>query len=294
MDNPQVIIRNDLLALKSNPVGYIADKVLPPLRVFQKSGSRNAAVPVTASTAQSGRAAAGAITNVGTLSSNLVTFTTSEILKRMRIDQAERAMFGSQEEYEAVLAWTGTKQVRDAIETKVATVTANASSPTDVSSTKFTGILNAVQNVRPYGRVGIAGHIQAFNTVRAYPEVIDRMKATGVPLQGLDTRSISAANLAAIFTADEIFEANTDTTIWNTNRLYVFVIPDPSVDPAGTPQVGRRHLYTFTGADGSLQTMTCEQMWDPSVRAEVLDFVVYDEAAIYNTTFDAHLSLDGA
>ncbi len=289
-----VIQRNDLISLRSNPAGYIGDLVLPPLNVYQKSGSRNAASPVTGSTAQSGRSPGGAITNTGNLTSNLVSFTTAEILKRMLIDESERAMFGSDAEYEGVLAWTGSKQVRDAIETKVVTATANGSIGTNATGNIFGSILAVTQFLSAYGRVGLAGNASAFNQVRQDPTVIERMRATGVPLTTIqDVRSISSSQLAAVFTADMVVEAKTDTVIWPSNRIYAYVIADPSADPIGTIQVGRRLVYNFIGADGSNQTMTMEMLYDPSTRSNVLDTVVYDQAKVYNTIFANVISLDG-
>jgi hypothetical protein len=291
-----VIVRNDLLALPSNPRGYIHDYVLPPLTVLQKSGSRNAATPVTSGSAQTGRAPGGTITNVGALTSNLVSFSVTERLKRMTIDESERTMFGSDSEYEAVLSWTGTKQVNDKIETIVYNATAGiaAASCTNVSADIFGGVLAASQQLSAYGPVAIAGGVQAINQLRANPTVIDRMKATGIVLSPTDSvRSISGQQLAAIFEAQDVYEAKTDTVIWAADRIFVYVIPDPGSDPIGTIQVGRRLVYNFVGADGMMQSKTIEMLYDPTVRNNVLDTVVYDQALIYNANYGIALSLDG-
>lgn len=286
--------RNELLALPSNPRGYIGEMVLPALKTVNKVGYRYAAAPVTASTAQSGRTAAASISNIGTLASNPVSFTCAEVLKRMIIGDEEAAEFGSEDQYLAVLAWTASKQVRDAVEAKIATLTANASSPTDISAAIFTGIKTKVDLLSAYGPVCIAGSVTAFNTLRSDATVIDRMKATGTVLTPIvETRSISANQIAAMFGADACFEAKTDTAIWNTNRLFAYVKPDASVDPMSTPQLGRLLTYTYRDGEEAQQELACQLMWDTTLRTNVLDVVGYNVGKIFNSFLGYHLSLDG-
>lgn len=291
---PQVIVRNDLINLKTNPAGYIADMVLPPLNVYAISGSRNAALANVTGSAQLNRSPSTSVT-ANIQQSNMISFTCQEIISRQVMDEGQRAMFGSDSEFESVLAFTGSKMVKDAIETKVATLTANAAAPQNIIGNIFGGLLTAVQFLSAYGRVQLSGSVAAWNTVRADTTVIDRMKATGVPLTTVqDVRSISASQLAAVLEADEVLEARTDTLIWQANRIFACVKVDSAADPMGTPQTGRRLIYAFIGADGTTQTMTCEQMWDTTLRNNVLDFVTYDVGKIYNTLFAKTLSLDGS
>lgn len=286
--------RNELLSLPSNPRGYIGEMVLPAIRRPVKTSYIYAAAPVTASTAQSGRTAAAAISNVGTLSSNPVAFTAAEVLKRMIIDDSEQQHFGSMDEYLGVLAWTATKQVRDAIETKIATLTANAGTPTDISAAIFNGIKTKVDLLSAYGPVYLAGNVAAFNTLRADATVVDRMKATGTALTPIvETRSISGKQLAAMFGAEDCFEAKTDTTIWSASRLYVYVKPEASVDPAASVQLGRLITYTYRDGEDAQQELTCQLMWDTTLRTNVLDVVGYNVGKIFNSFLGYHLSLDG-
>lgn len=290
-----VVERQDLLALPTNPRGYIGDKVLPTLRVRHKVGDRYMTAVSTSDAAQTGRSPAGSITASTTINSNPVSYTCAEVIKRTVMGDEERNEFGTEDEYLATLAWNATKCVRDANESKIATLTANANSPTDITSDIFYGIKQKVDLLSAYGMVGIAGNSVALDVVRQNPTVTDRMKATGSILAPVvDVRSISGAMLAAIFGASEVHEAKTDTAIWSTHRVYVYVIADPSVDPMANPQLGRFLSYGFPNVEGPNQDLACRLQWLPTVNANVLDVVSYNVGKIANSIFGYHLSIDGS
>ena len=288
--SPIVIPRQDLLAAPSNPTGFIAEKVLPTLPVYQWSGSRPMA-KVDTSTSASGRT--NGVINTNTQSSNLVPFNmaSSEVLDREGIGQAEIAMYGSKEAAERVLAFTGTLRVRTKIEADVYTLLA-ATNPVNVTADVYGGVLNAVLLLQPFGRVQLSGSAQAFNALRALPKIADVLKATGVPLTTLaDVRSISANQLASAFRADVVNEAITPSVIWANNIIIASVEAMPEADPASFPQVGRNITYTWTLEAGKTAELVCEEKYDVTVNKPVLDFISYKQPVIANPAFTYALQI---
>lgn len=286
--NPIVIPRMDLLAAPSNPIkGFIGERVLPNLPVYQWSGSRPMAAVITTTTVSGRSGGAGTSILSNTHAANLVAYdmSTSEVIDREAIGQAEIAMFGSKEAAERVLAFTGTLRVKTSIETAIYNALV-AKNVTDATGDVYAGILNAVLLLQPFGRVGLAGSVQAWNAVRALPKIGEVLKATGVPLTTVaDVRSISASQLAAAFRADEVLEAITPSVIWAANKIVAYVIADETADPAAFPQVGRNLKYAWTLDAGKSVDMICEEKYDVTVNKPVLDFISYSAPKIANDAF---------
>lgn len=317
-NSPSVVIRQDLAALPTNLTGYIGDKILPPVTVPTKTGARNWMLAVTAGTSQTNRAVSGAVTRTAQ-ASNIQAFTTVENRAGFLMDQGEIANFGTQDAYEAALALTGTKQVRDQSEARVVATTIGTpivigagtvaaplaptgagthASPyvqttTDIHTDIFNGLHNTVLALRPFGKVAIFGGVTAINTVRQDPTVIERMRGLVGAATGEQVRSINAEMLAQIFEADLVEIAITLSAIWPTNRVGVIAVPEAGLDPIMTFQAGRRLVYNWALEAGAPQPLICKRGYDPATDSEFLDAVVFDAAYIANGNMIGSLSLDG-
>jgi hypothetical protein len=315
-NSPSVVIRQDLAALPSNLTGYIADKVLPPVTVATKSGARNWMLAVTGGSATTSRTPSGTVTRT-IQTSNIQAFTTVENRGGFLMDQGEIANFGTQDAYEAALALTGVKQVRDQSEARVVAATIGvglgagtidaplaptgagthaspyAQTTTDIHTDLFIGLHNAVLALRPFGKVAIFGGVTAINTVRQDPTVIERMRGLVGAATGEQVRSINAEMLAQIFEADAVEIAITLSAIWPTNRLGVIAVPELGLDPIMVFQAGRRLVYNWALEAGAAQPLICKRGYDPATDSEFLDVVAYDAAYIANGNMIGSLSLDG-
>ena len=293
MNTPYVIPRQDLLASPINYTGFIADKVLPVLNVMQWSGSRPMALADVTTTA-GGRDGSGNV-NQSNRTANLVSFDisrtaspTGEIIDRQAVGTEQIAMWGTKEAAERVLAQTGILRVKTSVETLVrAAMVAGA---TDITGDIFNGLLVAIQQIKGYGKVAVAGSYAGFNAIRALPEVKDRMKAIGASAAP-DVREISNKQLAEIFTADEFIQAESPgTPIWTAAELVAFIKPDPALDPAQVPQLGRFFNYTWV-LDGQNWIITAEELFNPATRDSVLDFVSYGKPYLANSGYKRSLKI---
>jgi hypothetical protein len=290
--NTYVIPRQDLLASPINFTGFIADKVLPSLNVMQWSGSRPMAAANVTTTA-GGRDGNGNVLGTSR-TANLVSFDISrtgsgEIIDRQTVGVEQIQMWGTKEAAERVLAQTGLLRIKTSIE--VAVRAALAADPVDISGVDLMGgLLSAVQSMKGYGKVAIAGSYAALNSIRALDAVKSRMSATGTSSDAA-TRSITNAQLAEIFTADEVIQAESPgTPIWTATELVVLVKADPTLDPAQVPQVGRFFNYTWV-LEGQNSTITCEELYNPATRDSVLDFLAYGKPYLANTAFKTALKI---
>lgn len=293
MQNPYTISRQDLLASPIQFTGFIADKVLPTLNVMQWSGSRPMAKVNVVATAGGRDGSRNVIATNRT--ANLVAYDisasaspTGEIIDRQAVGVEQIQMWGTKEAAERVLAQTGQLRVKTSIETLVRAIM--VANPVDIKTDVFGGLLSFVQSLKGYGKVAVAGSYSALNAIRALPQVGERMKAIGASLAP-DTRSISNTQLAEVFTADEVIQAESPgTPIWTANELVVFVKPDSGLDPAQVPQIGRFFNYTWV-LDGQNQTITCEELFNPATRDSVLDFVSYGKPYLANAEFKTALTI---
>ena len=290
METPYVIPRQDLLASPINFTGFIAEKVLPTLNVMQWSGSRPMA-PADVTTTAGGRDGNGNMIENDN-KANLVPFDISqqgggEIADRQSMGVEKIAMYVDKIAAERKMAQTGILRIRTSIETAVRAVM--VANPVDITADRFNGLLAAVQSKKGYGKVAIGGSYAALNAIRGLPEVKDRMKNIGSSAG--EARAVSDAQLAEIFTADQVVEATSPgTPIWTGTELVVWNIADPAFDPAQVPQVGRFFNYTWV-LDGQNWTITCEELFNPSSRKMVLDFVSYGKAYLANPQFKIALSI---
>lgn len=305
--SPWVEVRQDLVTDPQMPTGFIADKVLPRLNVFQWTGSR-AFAPYSLVTTATGRDANGNI--IGRrLNPNIISYdvsqTTAEVIDRNIVSEAAIQNWGSVEAAEKNCAMFGVLVGKSSIEQKVAnyimgpnapTMIANgaAGTPIDLSqqdttgNTIYLGLLAMALALRPYAsskNLVMVGNVAAFNALRALPNMRDLLKATGNPLTSTDdVMGIAANRLASIFRVDEVIEAITPTAIWPANRIAVLVRPDPSLDPAMVPQLGRlvNYCWTFDGLEWPLK---CQTTFLTGANDKAVDVMAYVQPIIANSLY---------
>jgi len=265
---------------------FIADFVLPPYSLFVSAGKIPVNTATTNRTAQTGRSPGGAITPHNQ-TVTLTSFTLAERLDREEMDRNQSVMLGGPAGEELQLGLTGILAIKNSVESAVATlVTAGSATDLTAANAIYEGIRNGVTALKSYGRVGLAGSAQAWQNVRNDSIVRDVQKATGMPVVPIEqVRGIGNIMLAATFGADQVYEATgAAATQWPDNLIVPFVIANKAVSPSAVPQVGRRLLFTWQ-SEGMNESLVCEQLFDPSVRCDVLDFIAYDEALIFNASF---------
>lgn len=291
LDMPGVTPRQDLITGRGIPGGFIGQRVLPDFGVGQWSGSYPFAL-FDASTACTGRDGNGNMVSRNH-ASNLIPYNMNQaaytLEDREDIGEAEVAHFRTMENAERIKAGTGTLAVRTSKETLIAA--ALLANPVDVSADPYAGVLAAVLNLQPYGTVVIAGNVQAFNVLRAQAAVKEALLRAGVPLTSVqDVRAILGTQLAAVFRAQEVIEAITVSSIWATDKVVVEVLPDPSVDPAGVPQVGRCMRYDWM-MDGANVDLICNSSYNQQAKKPCLDFTAYAQPLIANQAFKVALKI---
>jgi hypothetical protein len=152
-------------------------------------------------------------------------------------------------------------------------------------------VRQAVQDLSGFGDVILVGSYKAFDVLRQNATVVDRMKATGVPVMGLNVREYAAAQLAAIFGAAEVHEARgVAAAQWSATVVTALVKAEAAVDPMSMPQVGRRYVYTWT-ADGVNESVIVEQGYDISVRNDILDFCTWTDSNTINSAFQKAITI---
>jgi hypothetical protein len=204
-------------------------------------------------------------------------------------------MYGGMDAYLATLSISAVKEVMDKIEAAVVAQLQPGTSATDVSADLVGGIQGAVQALSGYGSVTLVGGATAWNVVRADTDVAARMVNTGVAPAGLDPRSISAAQLAAIFGASQVLEAvGPAASLWADDAITAIVQPDAALDPRSIPQLGRLVTFVWNTEQG-VDEMAMETDYDTTRRSEVLDGVAYIDAQLFgNTAFASELTIAGS
>ena len=128
----------------------------------------------------------------------------------------------------------------------------------------------------------------AANVLKNDSDFQEVMKATGIgALLGLkDIRYVTPQVIAAVIGADEVYIATGDAAQnWSDNLVTPFVIVDPALPPRAVPQLGRRITYVFDDGIGNDESwIACQQLADPSTRSTDLDFIVYDNALLFNAS----------
>lgn len=285
--------RNDLLTSKYGISGYIGRNILPVMKVYQKASTKNIVIE-SFGTAVTTRDPSGVITPAVNKTTPK-TYAVVEMLSRQIVDASEEAQYGGRSNYELVLSIIGRKECDDIIETRVKTALEAADADaTDISADLYAGLRTAIAALGGRGRLQLSGPTAAFDLIRNDATIKARMLATGVAPAGMDPRSISGAQIAAILGIQDVQEAvGPAASIWTGNEVFLTVIPEADMDPAAMAQLGRLLTYVWSG-DGGEAVMSCEADYDTTRRSDCLDFVGYNQAWIINDTFIKRLALSGS
>jgi len=261
------VFRPDLAAMPAAYPNYLTPVLLPFQPVKQKTGTAYYDDIQADTTAQTGRTITDSPDSFAVASSK-VSFDldqSKEFIKDAQIPDSEITLLGGLDKAEAKGARKGKRAVMASLEALTAAkVLNNGASPVrDILGSVIAAIQLAKQVVADYaeGRVAVVGSQYVLDRLKRYPEVVDRMKFTGVLIGAVrDVRSISNDQLAAALDVDVVLGGRKsvwyDASAVYQDRLAVMVLPDPQFDPDETIQFGRTLVFPVEGAGDNIEVTT--------------------------------------
>lgn len=216
--------RPDLAAIEVNPPeGYIGSKIIPTIPVVDKTGTvyyRSLQADVAG---QTGRSTVTA-PNSTTIANSSTTFTCAEVISRGKIAPDEVKSMGSIANADIVGTKFAKRNVLNAIEAAIATVTTGSTADAVFDAAKFLGqSQDALQAVRRYyGKTSLVGSTSSLKRVvqamladsttgKAFSRIVSGTAPT-VAAQGLSLASW-LSGLALYLGVDQVLAG--DDAIWN-------------------------------------------------------------------------------
>lgn len=215
--------RPDLAQNINPPEGYIGDKVVPVVKTMDKTGTVYYADLEADVAAQTGRSTVTA-PNSTTLANTSTTFTCAEVISRGKIAPDEVKSMGGIEKADEVGAKFAKRNVLNAIEAAIATVTTGSAADDTFDAAKFLGqSQEALDAVRLYyGKTTLLGAtitlkraVQALLADETYGPVLSRIvsgTSPAIAMQGVQFSAWLNA-LAMMLGVDQVLAG--DDTIWN-------------------------------------------------------------------------------
>lgn len=269
-------VRNDLALAPYSDPEMVFNKVAPALVRYEQSGTAWYQPYTANTTAQTGRAALGAVT-ANTVAAASKSFICNEILSRqeMSYDQVRQG-YRDLLSAEFAMARLGKRAVGDALELQLAT--ALLASPEDLSGeTNLPGAVESLASIladKAPGKVALVLSSALFGALKSNDEVKARMRNTGVVLgEGGDARRITREQLAAVMGVDEVIVG--PGRVWNTpgaKTAALVVLPTEGLAPNEEAQYGRCYTYEFS-TDGEFLPFACESFMDDLNKGYVVDTV---------------------
>lgn len=256
----------------SFPDPFLVEKLMPYFPRRQEGGTLYYQALQDAPVAQYNRnTAALADISSTVIAAATTTFATKEV--RCRISMSDDQVRGFYSEEGACIAMA--RMAKRGWYLKIEALCANAMLHPASSAVDGTldpiGVIDAeVAKLRDKaygtGKIAIALSHSNFAALKKNSAVIERMKATGVVVDGLSPRYITAEQLAAIFGADEVLVGadiswkHGITTAADKGNCAIAVVPTKEVDCAEEPQFGRVVVFDW-GEDAD--KMILEQFPNP-------------------------------
>ena len=217
--------RPDLAAIEVNaPEGYIAEKVMPTLKVYQPAGTLDYHAKVSDDTAQTGRSA-GTAPTATQIAQSYVTFNCAEVVKRGAIEPKQVPIMGGIEKADQIGARFAKRQVMAYREAAVAALALKTAGSAD--TTFDAGAVVAQAAAARAASKGISGRlclVGASETLAAlYMELVTENAtsallarivsgtAPGVAMEGLDPAAQAKA-VATLFGCQDALVG--DDLIW--------------------------------------------------------------------------------
>jgi len=215
--------RPDLAAIEINaPEGYIANKVLPPVIVSQKSGTVYYAGVTSDVGAQTGRSAGSAPTTtiIAALSTS---YTCSEKVRRAGITPDEAKTFGGVDKAEVVGTKWAKRQVLQTLESAACAATLGTAASATFDATKIlTQVQTALDAIRQYegkttlltSTVTFKAMVQAMLAETSVGLMLSRVVSGGNPkaaVAGMSLESWKEA-IAILFGVDQVLLGASD--VW--------------------------------------------------------------------------------
>jgi len=280
--------RPDLAAVEVNPPeGYIGSKLIPTISVTDKTGTVYYNDVTADSSAQTGRSTVTA-PNSTTIAGNSTTYTCAEAISRGKIAPDEVKAFGGIANADQVGVKFAKRNVLNAIEAAIATVTTGSTADTTFDAAKFTTqAQTALDTVRLYygkttllgGTITLKRMVQAMLADDNIGPMLSRIvsgTSPSVATAGVQfTAWLNAISM--LIGVDQVLAG--DDTIWNAgdnaNKLVIGKFDDNS-DPLRykyEPVFARNYLFLPDGT----QPWFVESIADRLTKANV-----YDASAWYN------------
>ncbi len=274
--------RPDLAAAEYTSTGYLHRIVAPALPVFQQGGTLYYLPASARTTAQKGRASLGEVTAANFAAESKV-FACQEIISRKRMGYAEVTQgYSDLLTAELDMAAAGKDEVEAAIETALATELLKT--PEDISaSANIPGaieeIASELMDKAPDQEVALILSSKVFTALKSNEEIKARMRNTGIAIgEGGDPRSVTAAQMAAIFGVNQVLVGK--TSIWGTTSGVLAMLPHREKAQNQEAQLARVVTYTAEPVDGI--PFTCESFEDNTLKGYVVDTIAQASVVILN------------
>ena len=283
--------RPDLAAAEYTSTGYLHRIVAPALPVYQAGGTLYY-TPITARTAaQKGRVSLGEVTAANAAAASKV-FACQEILSRKRMGYAEVTQgYSDLLTAELDMAAAGKDEVEAAIEAALATPL--LADPEDISSSSnlpgdVETLAAELMDKAPDQEVALILSSKVFTSLKSNGEIKERMRNTGIAIgEGGDPRSVTAAQLAAIFGVHRVLVGK--TSIWGGTTGVLAMIPHREKAQNQEAQLARVVTYTGEPVDGI--PFTCESFEDNNLKGYVVDTLTQADVVILNAGLKKSVTL---
>ena len=277
--------RPDLASAEYTSTGYLHELLAPTLKRLQKGGTLYYTPLSSGVTAQTNRAALGAVT-ANTKASASTSFGCSEILSRQRMsyDEVEQG-YDDLLHAELEMAFDGKNAVETVLETAIATaLVGTGASPVDLtSSDEVIETISAdaadLMDKAPDCRIALVVSQKVFNLLKSNATVTDRMKNVGIAVgEGGDPRTVTAAQLAAVLGIDEVLVGK--SSIWGATKAALVALPHKEKAQNQEAQLARTLVYQTS--DSADIPFTCESYEDNDAKGYVVDTLAYAQVKLLN------------
>ena len=286
----ELIRRADLEAIPvSFPDPFLVEKLAPYFERRQEGGTLYYQTLKQAPVAQYNRnTAALADISATIIAAATTTFACKEVRARISMSYDQVRGYYSQEDADIAMA----KLAKRAFYLKLEGLCAGAIlDPGEGTAEDATldpvGVIDAAQAAlrdKAYGTGKIALTLSHYNfaALKKNNAIIERMKATGVIVDGLSPRYITAEQLAAVFGVDEVL-IGADVTwrhgVIGAKKGYaaLSVLPDPEVDCSAEPQWARTVIFDWGGDADHYELLGFENPINHSQNLDAVGIVDFKE-----------------
>ena len=282
----------------SFPDPFLIEKLAPYFVRGQNGGTLYFQELRNAPSAQVGRnTAALADINSTVIAASTTGFSLSEIRSRISMSYDQIRGYLNQESADIAMARMAKRAFYLAIEKECAKALLHSANPVNGISSPIDTIDAEIAKLRDKaygtGKLAITMSHSVFAALKKNADIINRMKATGVIVDGLSPRYVSAEQLAAVFGADECL-VGADVS-WkhgvdaaDRGNVGISLLPTAEVDCAEEPQWARMLIFDW-GEDAD--KMILQEFHNPINDSWNMDAVGIGQLKVLNASMATQIQV---